>query len=75
MLNLSEYRIKKCYAEFREHEVQSHELRENNTDAHLFFDLKEGTWRTSAMSFFFLAVLHGTSESPALVNPKNIRKS
>jgi hypothetical protein len=38
-----EWRITKCYAEFRKHCIKRHALRESDTDAQMFFDLKEGT--------------------------------
>ena len=40
---MAEWRIETCYAKFREYCVERHDLRENDTDAQMFFDLKEGT--------------------------------
>lgn len=41
--NLSEYRLKKCYAKFREHCVETHDLRETDINARMFLDLEEWT--------------------------------
>lgn len=40
MPDMSGWRVKKCYAKFREHCVERHELRETSTNAHMFFDLR-----------------------------------
>ena len=40
--NLSEDRLKKCYAEFREHCVER-QLRETDINARMFLDLEEWT--------------------------------
>jgi hypothetical protein len=32
-----------CYAKFREHCIETHGLRETDTDGQMFFDLEEGT--------------------------------
>jgi len=32
-----------CYAKSREHCIVTHALRETDTNAHMFFDLEEGT--------------------------------
>ena len=42
MPNLSEYRLKQCYAQFREHCVERHDLRETDTNAHMHLNLE--TW-------------------------------
>jgi hypothetical protein len=35
--------MEKCYAEFRQHCVERHALLEDDTDAQMWIDLKEGT--------------------------------
>ena len=41
----------KCYEEFRKHCVKRHALQENDTDAQMWVNLKEGTltlWKSAA---------------------------
>jgi hypothetical protein len=40
--DMSAWRIERCYAKCREHCIERHALRKNDTDAQMFFDLKEG---------------------------------
>jgi hypothetical protein len=42
-LNMAAWRVEKCYDEFREHCIERHDLQENDTNAQMFMDLKEGT--------------------------------
>jgi hypothetical protein len=43
MFDLGETQLKKCFAKFREHCVERHELRETDVNAHMFFNLEEWT--------------------------------
>jgi hypothetical protein len=43
MPDLSGWRIKKCYADFREHCIDRHHLHESDTGALMFFNLEEFT--------------------------------
>jgi hypothetical protein len=40
---MAAWRVERCYAEFREHCIKTHGLRETDTNAQMFFDLEEGT--------------------------------
>jgi hypothetical protein len=43
MPNVSEYRLKQCYAKFRDHCVDRHDLTETDANAHMLLDLQEWT--------------------------------
>jgi hypothetical protein len=41
--DLASWRVEKCYDEFGQHCIERHGLRESDTDAQMYFDLKGGT--------------------------------
>jgi len=41
--DMAPWRMERCYAEFREHCVETHALRETDINAQMYFNLIEGT--------------------------------